>query len=215
VPSVPIDRLGLLPSLNSCYLSQFGVTMQHKYAMRLIDLIETVNTESLGFNLWFSGSKVVDDDDKPLVCFHGTHAPHEIKPAGHQHFGTFAAANDRIADVYRDIALGAHAIYPRGHASTTSVYPVYLSISNPILLPDCDDWHDADVITNLYQQGLIDLDVVHDFENGESTETWLDLVKRLGYDGVMYQNEYEDHGSMSWYPFADHQVWNIFADKHY
>jgi hypothetical protein len=184
--------------------------------MRLTDLItETVDTESIAFNLWFKGSKVVDLDDRPLICFHGTHATGEIKPAGNQHFGTFTAANDRIKDVYNLIRRKQHKTFPPDHVSAPAIYPVYLAITNPLTLNDNDEWHDSDVIMNLYLLGLIDNALVDQFENGEASETWIDVVKRLGYDGVTYHNEHEDAGSFSWYPFADHQVWNIFAQKPY
>lgn len=179
--------------------------------MRLHDLLETAIDER-SFRKWFSGSKVIDAHGKPLLCFHGTHANHEIKPGGHQHFGTFQAANDRIKDLYDLIANHAHEVYRAGHASQPAVYPVYLAIKNPLVLAD-SDWADSDVIMDMFDQGLVDIETVE--RSQEGTEDWITIAKRLGYDGMRYRNDWEDANSYSWYPFDDHQVWNFFADRPY
>lgn len=183
--------------------------------MRLHDLLrETIDIRSAGFRSWFAGSKVVDARGLPLKCFHGTHMNHEIKPGGDQHFGTFAAANERIHDIYELIKTKSHDTYPPGHVSAPAIYPVYLSIKRPLTLHDCE-WVDSDVITDMHIQGLIDDDTLECYMNGENDTDWKGLAVRLGFDGVRYHNEHEDKGSLSWYPFADHQVWNIFADVPY
>lgn len=180
--------------------------------MRLHDLLETA-IQSKDFHQWFAGSKVVDAHGKPLLCFHGTHADKIIEPGGHQHFGTFKAANDRIADLYELIRSGHHDTYQVTHGSQPAVYPVYLSIKNPLTLSD-SDWQDSDVILDMFEQGLIDMETVERAEAGEE-EDWIGIAKRLSFDGMKYQNTHEDAQSYSWYPFSDHQVWNFFADKSY
>ena len=182
--------------------------------MLLFELISPALNLS-AFQKWFAGSKVVDKFRNPLLCFHGTHVNHEIKPTAYQHFGTFEAANDRISELYAIIKSNSHKQYDKSYSSTPAIYPVYLSIKNPLKLPDCGEWFEAEVVSSMYQQNLIDLETMTRFENGESTEDWTGLAIRLGYDGVRYINEHEDIGSISWYPFKDHQVWNAFANSHY
>ena len=179
--------------------------------MRYHDLLTDVNIKSPQFQQWFKGSRVVDLATKaPLICYHGTTKPHEIQPAAHQHFGTFKAADERI-----DYLLRHHNV---DYIEAPHIYPVYLSIKNPLPLEDDGEWEDADVVSNMHQQGLIDDKTLEDFQSGDAYNTysdWISLAKHLGYDGMVYENYFEDVGSTSWYPFSDHQVWNIFANKPY
>ena len=83
------------------------------------------------FDAWFAGSKVVDNKGNPLVMYHATQADiGEFRPF--THFGTQAAANERhdtLTDFY-DNTLKSN----RSHGS--NIMPVYLSIKNPLRLPD-------------------------------------------------------------------------------
>lgn len=180
--------------------------------MRYRELLNEVDINSAKFKQWFNGSKVIDLKTKaPLVCYHGTTKPHEIQPAGEQHFGTFKAANQRMLD-----KLGLEDFTNINHSwEAFHIYPVYLSIKTPVILEDNGDWEDSDVIMQLFEQGLVDETTLELFQNSNDSRDWITLCKELGYDGVVYQNQFEDAGSTSWYPFSDHQVWNIFANEPY
>lgn len=192
--------------------------------MRYRELLTEIDTESSKFKQWFNGSKVIDLITKaPLICYHGTTQPHEIQPAGLQHFGTFKAANQRILDklgipAYTDI--DQTPLILRGsqlHHSWDAlhIYPVYLSIKHPVPLEDNGQWEDADIISQLFEEGLVDKDTLELFQSGDDPRDWITVCEELGYDGVVYENQFEDAGSTSWYPFSDHQVWNIFANTPY
>ena len=193
--------------------------------MRYHELLTEVDINSTEFKQWFHGSKVIDLKTKaPLICYHGTTTSHEIQPGGEQHFGTFKAANDRILDKlgiseFSGINTVPMTLQDNGDLKNTwdamHIYPVYLSIKTPIILEDQGEWFDPDVINQLFEQGLIDQKTVERFENAEDHRTWVDVCKELGYDGAVYENQWEDAGSTSWYPFSDHQVWNIFSNKPY
>lgn len=191
--------------------------------MRYRELLNEVDINSAKFKQWFKGSRVIDPKTKaPLVCYHGTTKPHEIQPAGEQHFGTFKAANERILDVLgiEDFTQDQTPMILQGdkllHSLEAShIYPVYLSIKTPVILEDNGDWEDSDVIMQLFEQGLVDETTLELFQNGEDSRDWVAICKELGYDGIVYQNQFEDAGSTSWYPFSDHQVWNIFANEPY
>lgn len=176
--------------------------------MRYHELLSEANIKSPRFQEWFKGSKVVDRLRAPLVCFHGTLVPYEIKPAGQQHFGTFAAADERIKEKIHSAEFSTGDVAPH-------IYPVYLNIKKPLMLDDNGEWEDADVISQLHERGLVDSQTLERFQAGEDPRSWIDICKSLGYDGVVYKNEYEDAGSLSWYPFSDHQVWNTLADHPY
>ena len=183
--------------------------------MRYNQLLNEVDITSVNFKQWFNSSKVVDKNGNPLICYHGTPANHEIHPAGSQHFGTFIAANERIDIVLHDIDIGIHSIYSSEYQYQPHIYPVYLSIKNPIMLFDEGEWSDSAVVPQLRDKRLITHQVFHDFVTGKSDIDWIDLCKTLGFDGVSYINEYEHVGSTSWFPFDDKQVWNVFNNTHY
>lgn len=73
---------------------------------------------SPAFKKWFGDSKVVDDQGRPLVVYHGTHAKFTEfeNHGGPMFFGTESKAKDFAGD--------------NGH-----VMPVFLAIKNPVKLP--------------------------------------------------------------------------------
>lgn len=79
---------------------------------------------------WFGESKVVDNQGKPLIVYHGTHSVFdswaETKNTLGFHFGTKGAANARIAD--------------DNHPVNANIMPVYLKIDNYIESQDLQFW---------------------------------------------------------------------------
>jgi hypothetical protein len=83
------------------------------------------------FQNWFKGSKVVDENGNPLRVYHGS--PHEFQrfntsPKKYEHknavnLGAYFTADTYIANDFSDFD---------GKWSSGRVYPVYLSIKNPI-----------------------------------------------------------------------------------
>ena len=77
-------------------------------------------TETPAFKKWFGDSKVVDEDGKPLVVYHGTSTENKFtKFRGFSHFGTLEQAKYIIKD-----------------DTDGRVYPVYLSIKKPLRIKD-------------------------------------------------------------------------------
>jgi len=90
-------------------------------------------TQTPGFKGWFSGSEVVDAQGKPLVMYHATRSDIGEFHA-FTHFGTMAAANDRHGNIaeFEDFKRKREPTVPEG----ANIIPVYLSIKNPLRLPD-------------------------------------------------------------------------------
>lgn len=160
---------------------------------------EYIDTESLKFNTWFGDSKVVDENGEPLMVFHGTNEPKKIKHLyGWSHFGSSYAANQRIADkIQMDVDMGQDVSQLRSR-----VYPVYLSIQNPIQIDDSGEWHPFEMFESLQNRGIIPMDK-HIEDYPEGLDAWLEAE---GYDGIYYMNTFEDEGHKSWIPFSDSQI---------
>ena len=150
--------------------------------------------ESPEFKKWFEGSKVVDSEGKPLVVYHGTTKAgfdsfntHEW--AGGAHFGDAAQANDLIKSKaeYRDTARKRNKNWDKNIdeeggvtvGNKDAVYPVYLSIKNPMQVMD---------------QGNV----------GGWTKM-IKIAKERGHDGLKYRNQSEGisytdrlHGKDNW-----------------
>jgi len=81
-------------------------------------------TDTLAFKRWFRGSKVVDEQGRPLVVYHGTRSDVEIT-AFRDSFddGIFFTSDPEYANQYTD----------RPDGGQGAIYPVYLSIQNPYI----------------------------------------------------------------------------------
>ena len=99
--------------------SQTGFTVTPKMSEPLPLFSPRRQTETPEFKAWFSGSKVVDEDGKPLVVYHGTNADFSVfKPSDNGVYG---------AGVY----FTKHAGNALAHGKNNIA--VYLSIQNPIV----------------------------------------------------------------------------------
>lgn len=78
-----------------------------------------VQTQTKAFQDWFSGSKIVGDDDRPLVVYHGTTLP-DIEKDGDFFF--FASSSAEAARYAPDNEVGARVV------------PAYLSLKNPLVV---------------------------------------------------------------------------------
>jgi ADP-Ribosyltransferase in polyvalent proteins len=166
--------------------------------MKYLDVLCETAANNPEFAKWFAGSKVVDKNGKPLVCFHGTTAKKLITPGEKSHFGTYTAANARLASKQ-------NSIYQ-------SIYPVYLRIINPIELPDYgfEDFENY-VVSYMKKNNIIDDVTAKKISRGEIGA--FEICKKKGFDGVVYKNATEDAGSISWIPFNHNQVWSMYNDK--
>lgn len=178
--------------------------------MRMFHVLsETIQTDSPAFRNWFRNSKVVDQAGQPMVVYHGTDTEFDHF-YGWSHFGTVAAANQRIADLET----------MSGFTPGYNMIPVYLSMQNPLMIED-NGFQDAqDMFVSIVQSnpqvfskkqqdylaGLMDT------EGFDHTEVER-LLRSKGYDGFMYHNAHEDEGSISYIVFTPNQVKSVFNKR--
>lgn len=171
------------------------------------DTAENVNTQNARFSIdeqtdspqfkaWFGDSKVVDDEGKPKVVYHGTYNDFTEFKRGDIgfHFGSKEQANDRIRVT--------------GNAR---VIPAYLSIKNPLYIGmDYGDWNAANVAIMLIETEVFEyhpkqqeieerLEDILAIDSAKGRETasqrrnreLRELLQSLGYDGIIYENAFE------------------------
>jgi hypothetical protein len=157
--------------------------------------------KSEAFREWFGDSKVVDADGNPAVQYHGTLNGGSIEGRMDTaftefrtnselgaHFGTAAQAASRLPS----------GVIPIGGER---IYPVYLSIKNPIRLTDYGQFSARELVPQLIDLGLFTKDggnevlrhLIGGTWEGEqlATEKCKEILRQAGYDGVVYLNRRE------------------------
>lgn len=164
---------------------------------------------------WFGRSEVVDDEGEPMPVYHGTTSDsHFAEFHDLSHFGSGGAAHDRIERTNWQTRAN---YFP----DTANVYPVYLSIENPLWVKDSwgdDDWMMMDeVVKSLRHTHPEESSDLRRLLNVRPPLSWqafvpkfIEIMKRAGYDGLAYENRSEDIGSISWVPLEKHQIKSIW-----
>jgi hypothetical protein len=176
-----------------------------------------IQVRAPSFKKWFgawekdpeNASNVVDKNGEPMVVYHGTNRPgfHEfITIRGTQrekggrgiHFGTIEQATN-----------------VNTNGKTTGIYPVYLSIQNPLRVTDAQaDWN-RKLAEELQKRGYIDQDRVEEFGKYQdeadkpiNDRRMIRLLQSLGFDGLVYNNEAEGVGD-SYVVFEPEQIKSV------
>jgi hypothetical protein len=144
------------------------------------------NTQTKGFRKWHAGSKVIDEKGEARVVYHGT-------PAGDfSSFDTYASnyglmgqggyftEDPSVASEYT--SKGAAKMERRGETPAQTVYPVHLSIKNPLDMnaaPDVEAWTKA----------FSDYVTVEDFAETKTNEDAYRVIEdALSYESLpMYE----------------------------
>jgi hypothetical protein len=89
-------------------------------------------TDSAAFKRWFGDSKVVDANGRPLVMYHGTNKSENGE--AFTRFDTYGSNYGLMGQgsYFTDNAELASSYTKKGRGDAPTVYPVYLSIKNPI-----------------------------------------------------------------------------------
>lgn len=139
----------------------------------LTEFDQSLQTETDAFKRWFGDSKVVDENGRPLVVYHGTKGDFsEFKRAAGSRFdggwfgdGFYLTASPELASAY--------AMRERDGSATSrpsSVMPVYVKMENPYRVNLSELSHSE--ATNFTQQ----------YGGNAGFEAWL---AENGYDGVI------------------------------
>lgn len=130
------------------------------------------------FYRWFGDSKVVDEQGRPLVVYHGTNA----------NFDTFDNTKlQRTVSSYNTIASAYYFTSNNANAQTygSSVYPVYLNIKKPLIID----------YKGKYFHDIVDFDNKTFGKKGyyakddiDSLNELVTYAKEKGYDGLIAEN---------------------------
>lgn len=117
--------------------------------------VNAIQTDTPAFKRWFGDSKIVDDNGKPMIVYHGSPSSEiTVFDAGKEGSNTGSAGGNHavagfyftgdpdIADTYArtidvemaNVAEQEFGIKPKQKLPDSTTYPVYLSIENPITL---------------------------------------------------------------------------------
>lgn len=152
-----------------------------------------------------NASKVVDENGKPMIVYHGTdltlvnHSEPFWQFYDDSHFGTLGQATFR-RDSFEWMPKTTDALKQQSRVlpqrkTITKIYPVYLNIRNPKRVSDVPkDWEET---------------------HAEYWQEQIEKAKQQGYDGIVYLNEYEDtkHPADSWIAFYPEQIKSADANR--
>jgi len=183
--------------------------------------LQQTDIQSPAFKKWFGDSKVVDEQGKPLVVYHGTgdagFTEFDRNKSGRMDYGFLGIGNyfssrKNIASDYSIMAPG----------DSKAVYPVYLNIEKPYIwknkgygiegifggtgnkLPD--DLHEAVLKRSGLSQEDIDTYPVPSFMKKEVAKAVTDELKARRYDGVI--SPFED-GTIEINAFKPEQIKSV------
>jgi len=151
---------------------------------------------------WFNGSKVVDGNGKPMVVYHITDKDFTTFEHGDIgfHFGDKGTFDNMTGAV--------ESSYDRYESDTDPyVFRAYLRINNPMYTNrDPLYWDEVQNLKNAFGS---DSRVSEEFTDGtiKTPQDFVSVLKSKGYDGIIYDNEYE--GGKSYIVFDNSQIYVI------
>ena len=129
----------------------------------------------------------------PITAYHGTFQPSIQNFAPLSHFGTLAAAEERLRFKGKK----------EGRNQPGRIYQVTLDIKRPFRVRDFAGIHSPTHFAfDLRQAGLIDqeemLAITRLAGEAGQAQALIRKLRDLGFDGMIYRNKYEDPGSESY-----------------
>lgn len=168
------------------------------------------------FRRWFGKSCIVDSNGNPRIAYHGTRSSFSTfkskrrNPELGFHFGSVAPA-----------AFFAGYSSDQGRGTASVIMPVYLRIENPIRMFDIFERgrRSAENVARwLYRDGLLREkereEILRARSAGEAGALAMRAIEALGYDGIVYANEWEGGDSEanedSYVVFSPEQIKSAF-----
>jgi len=151
-----------------------------------------------------AATEVRTEQGGPALVHHATFSRFPVSAiAPLSHFGTRAAARERMGGWHGDVPDGVRLI------------SAFLDLRNPLWLSDLNDVHDVRRLLNLiafseadkaFDDALRARILDHEQQTGEGMEMLAICLREVGYDGIAYRNLHEDPGSISWVPTGPDQI---------
>lgn len=210
--------------ISSGYLAKRTISTRYNYE-RLAESIlrgwggKLADTDANGRKLSqdiqdrFKNTILKNENGELLSVYHWTPNSFDIFAKGDVgfHFGTYDAALDRRKGK------------PESQIGLDIVKEAYLNIRNPIFLEDISTWDAVEISYQLWERGLISsiernrLQHTRGANYGEYDDeasiAIRKVFKRLGYDGIIYQNAVEDKGTLSVMALYPDQIYTVAEES--
>jgi hypothetical protein len=160
---------------------------------------QKARTNQPAFKRWFKNSKVVDKDGNPLIMYHGTKKSNQG-----QAFTYFDVYNANYGlfgygGYFTDDANVASEYTGKGKGETPTVYPVYLSIQNPLdmdavadknqwtsLNESLEDYHEGGNTNESWYRALENYYKDNNYSREEGASAIQEDLINMGYDGITH-----------------------------
>jgi hypothetical protein len=145
------------------------------------NIVDFAKVQTPAFRRWFNNSKVVDDNGKPLIVYHGTKAFDEYGEKEGDAISQFAGLPNWFAE---------EPYTASGYAGAEgTMYPVYLSIKKPLTITNFDMNDDAEVAYALAKRLGVDIPTLYlpadaKAYNVVSSPQFVEAAQKAGYDGI-------------------------------
>lgn len=191
---------------------------------------EGSDTSTIEFKAWFEGSKVFDDEGKPIVVHHSGSFDEQDEKApviGSEgmHFGTEEAAQQRVGLKDVDDLISEMTV----EQDENGRWHWDMEDGTSSWDTDEEGFDTAAEAQKAGEQDALDRNFDFDFKAPLVTSVYLNIknpmrvkdgvkkdwekevarAKARGYDGLVYMNLYEDKGSTSWVVFDPRQIKSI------
>ena len=117
------------------YLTKTGVILKAAPDAPGIEVLSAPKLNTPAFKKWFGDSKIVDEKSQPLVVYHGS-ATGKVEEFKTQGPGRFYGPGAYFAFEPEDAAHYAKNAERRNRGISQTIYPVYLSMKNPMPLDE-------------------------------------------------------------------------------
>ena len=150
------------------------------------------------FQNWFGDSKVLNAESKPLLMYHGTNKGGD---KGLEFFDTYASNHGLFGQgsYFTDNADVASSYTSKGKGQNPAVYPVYLSIKNPIdmdaaadpnawlkALPDGEGYFPTSGTNEQFYRGLEEFFIDQGYSAAEAPDAIMETLMEMGHDGITH-----------------------------
>jgi hypothetical protein len=154
--------------------------------------------ETPQFNKWFGGSKVLDAESKPLLMYHGTNKGGD---EGVDFFDTYSGRHGLFGQgsYFTDNADVASSYTKKGKGQNPAVYPVYLSIKNPIdmdaaadpnvwlkAFPDGLDYFPESGSNEKFYRAMEEFYMDEGYSAAEAPGAMMETLMEMGFDGITH-----------------------------